>query len=588
MDRQEHKVERRLAAIFAADVAGYSRLMNQDEVGTLRTLTAHREIMDRLIIEHGGRIANTAGDSVLAEFPSAVDAVQCAVAVQEAMAQAAQDTPEDNCLRFRIGIHVGDVMIQEGDLFGDGVNVAARLQALAQPGGTCISAAIHDYVRKCLGYGYTDLGLQQVKNLDEPIRVYSVEQEPSPNAPKQVVSSLPVPDRPSIAVLPFVNLTGDPQQDYFADGVVEDIITALARVRWFFVIARNSTFTYKGQSVDLKQVGRDLGIRYVLQGSIRKSGQRVRITGQLVEASTGHHLWADRFEGSLEDIFELQDRITESVVAAIEPNVRAAEIGRAKSKPTDRLDAYDLYLRALTRHYLMTRDDLAEAQRLLARAICLDPDYSLAKAFSAFNLMHQISQGWIDESEREVAVRLAKEALTANRDDPVTLRYAAMLLAYLGRDYDAAAAALDRALTLNPNSAEVRASVGWVQNFIGNGKAAIDHLERALRWSPLDPEKAYVQAALASAYTLTGDYEEAVTWGKQAVQEKPSWIPAYRILISPLVFLGRFDEARQVGKTVLTLDPELTVTKFRRVQPYRDTAFAERVISALREAGIPD
>jgi TolB-like protein len=344
--QKEQRVERRLAAIFAADDAGYSRLMSQDEAGTLRSLAAAREIMDGLIAAHGGRIANTAGDSVLAEFPSAVDAVQCAVAVQEKLGDTSAGVPEDRRLLFRIGLHVGDVVVRGRDLLGDGVNIAARLEALCEPGGICISDAAHRHVRKALPLAYTDLGEQHVKNIDEPVRVFAVKSAAAaarPSAPKP----LPLPDKPSIAVLPFTNMSGELEQEYFGDGLVEDIITALSRFRGLFVIARNSSFTYEGIPVDVRRVGRELGVRYVLEGSVRKAGNRLRITGQLIEAATGAHVWADRFDGALEDVFELQDRITQGVIAAIVPTLEQAEVERARRKPTGSLDAYDCYLRGL-------------------------------------------------------------------------------------------------------------------------------------------------------------------------------------------------------------------------------------------------
>jgi adenylate cyclase len=359
----EQRVERRLAAIFAADVAGYSRLMSQDEAGTLRALAAAREVMDMLIRDHGGRIANTAGDSVLAEFPSAVDAVQCAVAVQEKLAEAAS---EDRRLQFRIGIHVGDVMVRGGDLLADGVNVAARLEAFAEPGGIAISGAAHGYVRKALPLAYSDLGEQQVKNIDEPVRAYAVKlAAPSPPpSTSQPKPPLPLPDKPSIAVLPFTNMSGDPEQEYFADGVVEDIITALSQFKSLFVIARNSSFTYKGRSVDVKQVGRELGVRYVLEGAIRRSGERIRITTQLNDGMTGVHLWADRIDRALDDIFILQDEIAAKVVGAVAPTLEHAEIERARRKSPDNLDAYDRYLRGKAYHYRASKESTDEALRM--------------------------------------------------------------------------------------------------------------------------------------------------------------------------------------------------------------------------------
>ena len=351
------EVKRRLAAIFAADVEGYSRLMGADEVATLDALTARREILDGLIASHGGRIANTAGDSVLAEFGSAVDAVRCAMEAQDALAKANSTLPENRQINFRIGVHVGDVMVRAGDLFGDGVNIAARLQTLAKAGGLCVFGVTYDQVRKILPLEFADLGSQTVKNIEEPIRAYEVnaQSEGASSGLKDVLSAgdrkpLPLPDKPSIAVLPFQNMSGDPEQEYFADGMVEEIITALSRNKQLFVIARNSSFTFKGKAVDIKQVARDLGVRYVLEGSVRKSGNRIRITGQLIDAASGAHLWADRYDGALEDVFELQDQVAASVVGAIEPSMTQAEMERAKRKPTSSLDAYDYYLRAQAAH----------------------------------------------------------------------------------------------------------------------------------------------------------------------------------------------------------------------------------------------
>jgi adenylate cyclase len=341
------RVERKLATIFAADVEGYSRLMGQDEVGTLRTLTAYRDIIDPLIASHSGRIFNTAGDSLVADFASAVDAVQCAVAVQDAIAKENADRPAAEHMRFRIGVHVGDIMVQGDNLFGDAVNVAARLEALAEPGGICVSNTVRDQIGTKLPVGFVDLGEQQVKNITQPIKAFRVRGETSPTATLVSGSSLPLPDKPSIAVLPFANMSGDPEQEYFADGMVEEIITALSRIRWLFVIARNSSFIYKGHAIDVMQVGCELGVRYVLEGSVRKAGSRVRITAQLIDAATNAHLWADRFDGSLEDVFELQDKVATSVAGVIEPTLQAVEIRRSYERPTDDLNAYDLYLQAL-------------------------------------------------------------------------------------------------------------------------------------------------------------------------------------------------------------------------------------------------
>ena len=376
-------VERKLAAIFAADVEGYSRLMGRDEVGTLRTLTAYRVIIDRLIASHRGRIFNTAGDSLVADFASAVDAVQCAVAVQDAIAKENAARPAGEQMRFRIGVHVGDIMVQGDNLFGDAVNIAARLEALSEAGGICISGVVRDHIGTKLPVVFIDLGEQQVKNIAEPIKAYRVGGETSPTATPIVGSSLPLPDKPSVAVLPFTNISGDSEQEYFADGMVEEIITVLSRIRWLFVIASNSSFTYKGQPVDVRQVGRELGVRYVLKGSVRKAGQSVRITGQLIDAVTGSHLWADRFDGSLEDIFELQDRVAINVAGVIEPALQAAETARSAARPTNDLTAYDLYLRAYAMFWSSTRH-IPEALRLTEQAIERDPHYGPALAWAAY------------------------------------------------------------------------------------------------------------------------------------------------------------------------------------------------------------
>ena len=389
-------VERKLAAIFAADIAGYSRLIAHDEIGTLDRLKACRVIIDGLIAAHRGRVFNTAGDSVVADFASAVDAVQCAVAVQTAIAKENASDPGDELMRFRIGVHVGDVVVDGTNLLGDGVNIAARMESLAEPGAICVSAAARDHIGNKLPLIFDDLGDQNVKNLAQPIRVYRVHAE---TPVVQPVVALPLPDKPSIAVLPFQNMSGDPEQEYFVDGMVEEIITALSRIRWLFVIARNSTFTYKGQSPDLKQVGRELGVRYVLEGSVRKGGNRVRITAQLIDALTGTHLWADRFDGSLEDVFELQDKVAFSVAGVIEPALQAAEARRSAHRPTNDLTAYDLYLRALPNFASAARERTREALDLLEQAIARDPRYGPALALAAMCMPQLHLNGWAESPD---------------------------------------------------------------------------------------------------------------------------------------------------------------------------------------------
>jgi len=379
------KVSRRLVAVFAADVEGYSRLMGADEVGTLKGLTERRAILDRFIGQHRGRIANTAGDSILAEFGSAVDAIECAVEAQTALAEANSSVAPDRRINFRIGVHIGEVMVQAGDLFGDGVNIAARLQSIAKPGSVCISGATYDQVRKVLSMTFVDLGVQQVKNIQEPIRAYRVGEpsetrEAAPARVGEVESPPPLPDKPSIAVLPFENMSRDPDQEYFADGMVEEVITALSQFKWLFVIARNSSFTFKGKAVDVKEVGRRLGVRYVLEGSVRKASGKVRITGQLIDAVTGAHIWAGRFERDLTDVFALQDEVTVAVVSAIQPKLLQTEIAMAARRRPESLTAYDYYLRALPHYYLATREGFAETLRLAYRALELDPRFGLVAA----------------------------------------------------------------------------------------------------------------------------------------------------------------------------------------------------------------
>lgn len=584
MGPQEHKVERRLAAIFAADVAGYSRFMEQDEVGTLRSLTAHRQIMDQLIVEHGGRIANTAGDSVLAEFPSIVEAVECAVEVQEHLGTV----PGGQKLQFRIGVHVGDVIVRGGDLLGDGVNVTARLQSLADPGGVCISEAAYHYVRKALPITFTDLGPQHVKNIEEPVRAYMMKTTSFAPASAGQSKPLPLPEKPSIAVLPFANLSGDPEQEYFADGLVEDIITGLSRVKAFFVIARNSSFTYKGRVLDVRQISRELGVRYVLEGSIRKVGSRVRIAGQLIDATTGHHVWADRFDGDMKDVFDLQDQVTESVVGAVEPSIRLEEIRHSRTKPTNYVTAYDLYLRALPCFYNMTREGFSVVRKLTNEALSIDPDFTLAKALGAYIRSISVSQCWHEPDDVRVAVRMAREVLAEARDDPTSLRFAAQVLAYSAKDYETALGAIDRSLYLNPNSAQSYTGGGWVNAHASRPLVAIDHFHKAMRLSPVDPEKGIALSGIGMSYLMLEHYDEALEWGEIALREMPNYGSSHRVVIGALVGLKRLDEARGAARRLMEKFPTYSLTLQKDINPWRDETFAARYLEALRVAGIPE
>ena len=483
---EAQRVERKLSAIFAADVEGYSRLMGRDEVGAT---------VDRLIASHRGRIFNTAGDSILADFASAVDAVQCAVAVQEAVAEENADhRPADEQMRFRIGVHVGDIMVQGDNLFGDAVNIAARLEALAEPGGICVSNTVQDHIGTKLAVTFVDLGKQQVKNIAQPIRAYRIGVERSPSTTQVEGSSLPLPDKPSIAVLPFANMSGDPEQDYFADGMVEEIITALSRIRWLFVIARNSTFTYRRQSIDVKQVGRELGVRYVLEGSVRKAAGRVRITAQLIEAASNAHLWADRFDAPLENVFELQDMVASSVAGVIEPTMQAAEIRRAANRPTNDLTAYDYYLRALPHWDARDRDKSALAIVLLDAAIERDPAYSPALALAAHCRCQHILYGWMEDTtaNRRAAIDLVRRALQSADDDPDVLASVAYVLGAFNEDMGAACSLMERCLTLNPSFARGWYWSGVLRLFAGQPDVAAEHFRASQRLNPRDRVAGYL------------------------------------------------------------------------------------------------
>jgi adenylate cyclase len=582
------QIERKLAAIFAADVDGYSRLMGIDEVGTLRALTTYREIIDALIAQDRGRIFNTAGDSVVAEFPSVVDAVHCAVEVQRVLGAENAKRSSDKQMRFRIGVHVGDVLVQGDNLFGDGVNVAARLETLAEPGGICVSGSVRDYVGKKLPVVFTDCGEQAVKNIAEPVRAYRIGASATLATGAHERPSLPLPDKPSIAVLPFQNMSADPEQEYFADGIVEEIITALSRFRSLFVIARNSTFTYKARAVDVKQVGRELGARYVLEGSVRKAANRVRITGQLIDTLTGVHLWADRFEGAIDDIFDLQDQVTASVVGAIAPKLEQAEIERARTKPTENLNAYDLYLRALPHYYPLTRAGSDEALRLLRDAVSLDPNYALAKALAAVCIGVREVQGIsLSKGETDEGIRLAREALDGGWDDPSVLELGGWALSELAHDNEAGLAALDRALLLNVNSAQALRLSGWVRLHSSDPRTATEHFSRSIRLSPLDPHITYAFCGLGMAHVMSGDYDEAVKFGRQAAREQPRNALAHRIIAASLALLGRTEEARTAMRALLAIAPNLTMAR-AALHTYDDAEFVERYRRGLREAGLPE
>jgi TolB-like protein len=572
---------RRLAAILAADVAGYSRLMGADEEGTLERLKAlRRELLDPKIAEHHGRIVKTTGDGMLVEFASVVDAVRCAVEVQQAMAGLNTGVEADSRIELRIGINLGDVIVEGEDLYGDGVNIAARIEALADAGGVFVSNTVHDDVRDRLPFVFEDLGEQQVKNIARPVRVYRVSDAGADRA-NPPAPTLALPDKPSIAVLPFANMSGDPEQEYFVDGMVEEIITALSRIHWLFVIARNSTFTYKGQAVDVKQVGRELGVRYVLEGSVRKAGTQVRITGQLIDAVTGTHLWADRFDGSLEDVFELQDRIAISVAGVIEPALEMAEIRRSAARPTTDLSAYDLYLRALAIFFPITKERIVEALGLLDQAIAIDRHYGPALAWAAGCHLQLVINGWVEEPEtsRRKGSDLARQALQVAQNDPRILAVAAIVLAQSGEDIGAMIRLVDRALALNPSYAQGWTISGLLRLWAGQPDLAIEHVETSLRLSPREL-KGQPFSVMGQAHFFKRRFDEAAAKLLLSIQDHQGFPPTYHFLAACYAHMGRLDEARAIVTRLRAITPQVMPSFL----PWRRPEDRELLLSGLRLA----
>jgi TolB-like protein/class 3 adenylate cyclase len=590
------RLDRRLSAVLAADVAGYGRLVSTDEEGTIGQLKAHRALLfDPKLAEHNGRLVKTTGDGLLAEFASVVDAVRCAVDVQRGMAARNAEVIEDKRIEFRIGVHVGDIIIEDDDIFGDGVNVAARLEGLAEPGGICVSARVQEDAEGRLDVGFIDDGEQQLKNIARPVRVYRVALDGA-QAPSGARAVAPTPgtgaapDMPSIAVLPFQNMSADPDQDYFADGMVEDIITGLSRYRNIFVIARNSTFTYKGRAVDVKQVGRELGVRYVLEGSVRRAGSRVRITGQLIDAATAVHIWAERFEGEIEDIFDLQDRVAASVVGAIVPQLRQAEVDRAKRKPTESLDAHISYMRGIASFQRWGREAIDEALRLAHRAIELDPNYSTPYGLAVSCYVVRKANGWMADREQEIAetARLTARAAEVGRDDAFALSSSGFAIANILGDLDAGAALIDRALALTPNYSLALVQSGYVRVWLGEPDLAIEQLQQAMRLSPVDSLMFMMQTAMAFAHFIAGRYDEAYAWAEKALQRNPFVSPATRIAAASAALLGRSGEAAKYLALLRQLDPGLVVSNLKERVNLRRPDDLSRLAEGLRKAGLPE
>ncbi len=584
----EQRIERRLAAILAADVAGYSRLMGVDEEGTLTQLKAHRSaLIDPKIAEYRGRIVKTTGDGMLVEFASVVDAVHCALDVQSGMIARNTDIPQAKRIEFRIGINVGDIIAEDQDVFGDGVNVAARLEGLADPGGICVSARVKEDVDGKLDTTFEDIGEQQLKNIAKPVQVYRVRPGGMALAPER--APLSFPDKPSIAVLPFQNMSGDPEQEYFADGIVEEITTALSRFKTLFVIARNSSFTYKGKTADARQIGRELGVRYVLEGSVRKAANRLRITAQLIDTATGIHLWADRFDGATEDIFDLQDQVTTSVVGAITPSVERAEIGRAVVKSTDSLDAYDHYMRGLASSYQWTNEGTSEALRQHHKAFELDPKFALAYALAASCYAWRKMNGWMTDPAGEIAEtkRLVEQATRWGQDDAQVLCWSGGALAFVVGEVDEGVALVERALRLNPNLMDAWLNSGLARLITGEWEIAIDHFTRAMRLSPFDPALFLMQQGIATGHFYAGRYDEAATWAAKSIGEYPKYLSAWRIAAASNALLGREEQSQKAVARLQQLDPTLRIATLKYAVPLRRADVA-RMEEGLRKAGLPE
>jgi adenylate cyclase len=581
-------LERRLAAILAADVVGYSRLMGEDEAGTLERLKSlRRELVQPKITERKGRIVKLMGDGLLAEFPSVVEAVQCAIDIQQEVTEREPGISDDRRIRLRIGINLGDIIAEGSDIYGDGVNVAARLEALADPGGICVSGTVFDSVKGKVSLEFSDQGEQQVKNIDEPVQVYQISLDSGVDASAPV---LELPDKPSVAVLPFTNMSGDPAQEYFSDGITEDIIISLSYVPWLFVVARNSSFTYKELAVDVREIGRQLGVRYVLEGSVRRAGSRLRVSGQLIDAESRDHLWAARYDGAIEDLFDLQDRITNDVVNAIAPEIRSAEIARAGRKRPDSLDAYDHYLKAIAAIHHARID---EAEKHLDEAIRLAPGYAKAKAMRAWcvTLAPWISQ-YVDPAEVQAAGTAAEEVLETLDTDPEDEAYAGYVLAFSGKDPARGLRLVERAIERCPSFAWAWESSAMMHAYRGDSEKAVERARHALRLSPNDPMAFRSHMALGFAQIAAGNFAEALTSAQHGKELNPRMLLFLRFEMVALAHMGRLDEAREVCARHMEMAPGFRVRNYIDASKHLRTFLSDKVrlpmIEGLRLAGMPE
>jgi adenylate cyclase len=577
--------KRKLAAILAADAAGYSRLMSEDEDATLVALDACREVFRSNVLQNGGRVVDTAGDSVLAVFETATGAVKAAHRIQEELTERNDELPDQRHMAFRIGINLGEVIEKDdGTVYGDGVNVAARLEGLAEPSGICLSGSAHEQVEGKIDLSFHDIGEHEVKNIARPVRAYRADIGSS--AASSSEKPLALPDKPSIAVLPFDNLSGDPEQEYFADGIAEDLITALSRIRWLFVTARNSTFTYKGKAVDLKQVGRDMGVRYVVEGSVRRGGNRVRISAQLIDATTGNHVWADRFDRDLEDIFALQDEITETIVAAIEPELGVAERERAMRKPPSSLEAWDYYQRGMWHLYRFTANDNAEAQRHFRRAIDLDSRFGSAYSSLAYSSFLDVAMDYTDspDDRRADAQEAAKAALALDAMDAMAHCALGRLYGWMGvAHYDAAIIELKIAIDINPSFALAHFGLAHALTHAGHLDEALAELDDTLRLSPHDPYLWLFETLRGNALIMMNEYEQALPWIERATRHGNAGFWAYEKLASCLGHLGRRREAKGALQQLLVMKPDYSLSIDTS---YTNPELQQNLADGLRKAGL--
>jgi adenylate cyclase len=582
----EEGFKRMLAAILSADVKGYSRLMGEDEDATVSTLMAYREIMTMLIAKHQGRVVDSPGDNLLAEFTSVVNAVRCAVKTQDELKIRNDVLPENRKMEFRIGVHLGDVIVEGERIYGDGVNMAARIEGLAEASGISISGTVYDSIENKLDLSYKFQGEHTVKNIKTPVRVYKVRKKSSITVSGDE-GEHKLPDRPSIAVLPFANISGDPEQEYFSDGITEDLITDLSKVSGLFVIARNSVFTFKGMAVKVKELGKKLGVRYVLEGSVRKAGNRVRITAQLVDASTEGHLWAERYDRDLIDIFSLQDEVTQKIVAALTVKLTDDEQERLLQKDTNNLEAYDYNLRGLESLYRWTKESMAEAQQMLEKAINIDPEYASAYSNLGKCYWANWANGWSqDPQSLEQAFELSQRAIAL--DDSLTSARIVLSDVYLWKKFhDQAIASIERAVNLNPNCADAIEQHGEILIWAGKPQEGIELVRRAMRLNPIYP--VWYLCNLGHAYFLLDQHEEAIEIFKRAIIINPDFLPVHLILTLIYAEKGCREEAKAEFAEISRISPESTSLRaWCQRLPYKDQSVSERIIKGLRKAGLPE